>query len=163
MRSPLFVFHLWQFLQPFTRHEGRFSYILESCSDRRVATRNEDRPGSCEVKHAKGTRKTMSNLQSERFNRVNNSMRTFIPHAWNGFCNGIDSGANIATVIPTVNLDGIEDLKNRYDDFSCPPEQKHQERMNRYAEGQKIFQKLHPTYWKYYEMTEEIPCPAQDE
>ena len=303
----------------------------------------------------------MSNLQSERFNRVNNSMRTFIPHAWNGFCNGIDSGANIAVVIPTVNLDGVEDLKNRlnrlalppdhvfvihdgygdekvvlnpdfssptvsriatrmtichtgekhgpaiarnlgimlalrtsaaiiafldddcspdplwtyeivksfmgmpeasllsgmtrsignteydkrhdregtlngrrfrdedfllygptcnlaitrkvaesilfdesypnaacedvdycmnallngfkichaptmrvahdygyehdygYDDFSCSPEQKYQERMNRYAEGQKILQKSHTDYWKYYEMTEEIPCPAQDE
>ena len=339
------------------KYEERFFIPSIRITDCRVsgATRPKNWPDSCEVTQNEGISKTMSNLQSERFSRVNIPMRVFIPHAWNGFCNGIKSGANIAVVIPTANCDGIEDLKNRlnqlalppdhvfvihdgfgegkavlnpdffpstvpkiatrmtichtgdqhgpavarnigimlalrtssdiiafldddcrpdplwtydivksfmcmpeasllsgmtrstgnteydkrhdregtlngrrfrgedfllygptcnlaitrkvaesilfdesypdaacedvdycmkallngfkichaptmnvahdygYDDFSCPPEQKYHERLNRYAEGQKILQKLHPNYWKYYEMTEEIPCPTQDE
>lgn len=205
----------------------------------------------------------MSNLQSERFRRVNIPMRVFIPHTWNGFCNGIKSGANIAVVIPTDPLWTYDIVKSfmcmreasllsgmtrstgnteydkrhdregtlngrrfrgedfllygptcnlaitrkvaesilfvesypdaacedvdycmkallngfkichaptmnvahdyGYDGFSCPPEQKCHERLNRYAEGQKILQKIHPNYWKCYEMTEEMPCPTQDE
>ena len=89
---------------------------------KQTATRNEDGPDPLYAKLNEGISKTMSNLQSERFNRANNPLRAFIPHAWNGFCNGIGSGANIAVVIPTANCDGVEDLKNRLNQLALPPD-----------------------------------------
>ena len=59
MRLPLFVFQERQFERPQERHEERF--FMPSIRVRQPnsgATRNEDKPDPCEVKHQQGIRKT---------------------------------------------------------------------------------------------------------